>query len=96
MVGLHAGRYTLDSIIFFCSGNLIRVRLVGMEFIVINSEKTARALLDQRSTIYSDRPVTPTSKLYIPFQQESLDCSSRLVTAMASNGTRSCCPMDQN
>ncbi|OJA17912.1 hypothetical protein AZE42_09236 [Rhizopogon vesiculosus] len=45
-------------------GNLIRVRLIGMEFIIINSEKTARALLDQRSTIYSSRPVVPTSKFY--------------------------------
>ncbi|OJA10149.1 hypothetical protein AZE42_10029 [Rhizopogon vesiculosus] len=47
-------------------GHLIRVRLIGMEFIVVNSEKTARALLDQRSAVYSDRPqvVHVAHKLY--------------------------------
>lgn len=37
---------------------------MGQEFVVINSEKTARALLDQRSAIYSDRPILPTRKFY--------------------------------
>lgn len=45
-------------------GDLVRVRLMGQEFVIINSEKTARALLDQRSAIYSDRPVLSTRKFY--------------------------------
>ncbi|KAG1747528.1 cytochrome P450 [Suillus occidentalis] len=45
-------------------GDLIRVRLMGQEFVIINSEKIARALLDQRSAIYSDRPVLSTRKFY--------------------------------
>ncbi|KAI9566820.1 cytochrome P450 [Boletus coccyginus] len=38
-------------------GDLLHVRLLGQSFIILNSEKTARALLDQRSSLYSDRPV---------------------------------------
>ncbi|KAG1751639.1 cytochrome P450 [Suillus paluster] len=45
-------------------GDLIRVRVMGIELIVINSEKTARAMVDQRSAVYSDRPVLPTNKFY--------------------------------
>ncbi|KAG1742522.1 cytochrome P450 [Suillus lakei] len=45
-------------------GDLIRVRLMGQEFVVISSEKIARALLDQRSAIYSDRPILPVGKFY--------------------------------
>lgn len=45
-------------------GDLVRVRVMGMELVVINSENTARALLDQRSAVYSDRPVLPTNKFY--------------------------------
>ncbi|KIJ62887.1 hypothetical protein HYDPIDRAFT_30029 [Hydnomerulius pinastri MD-312] len=45
-------------------GDLLYVRLLGHDFIVLNSEKVARALLDQRSTIYSDRPYIPTNTLF--------------------------------
>ncbi|KAG1892239.1 cytochrome P450 [Suillus subluteus] len=46
-------------------GNLIRVRLMGQEMVIINSEKTARALLDQRSAVYSDRPsILPVRKFF--------------------------------
>ncbi|KAG1815622.1 cytochrome P450 [Suillus subaureus] len=46
-------------------GDLIRVRLMGQEIVVINSEKTARALLDQRSAVYSDRPsILPARKFF--------------------------------
>ncbi|KAF8552057.1 cytochrome P450, partial [Imleria badia] len=37
-------------------GDLIHVRLLGQSFVVLNSEKIARALVDQRSALYSDRP----------------------------------------
>ncbi|KAG1729472.1 hypothetical protein EDB19DRAFT_907368 [Suillus lakei] len=37
---------------------------MGQEFVVINSEKTVRALLDQRSAVYSDRPILPARKFY--------------------------------
>ncbi|KAI6039877.1 cytochrome P450 [Pisolithus marmoratus] len=39
-------------------GDLFYMRLLGQDFIVLNSEKIARELLDQRSSIYSDRPVS--------------------------------------
>ncbi|KAG2150439.1 cytochrome P450 [Suillus clintonianus] len=45
-------------------GDFFRVRLMGLEVVVVNSEKTARAMLDQRSIIYSDRPVLATNKFY--------------------------------
>ncbi|KAI6039873.1 cytochrome P450 [Pisolithus marmoratus] len=45
-------------------GDLLYVRLLGQNFIVLNSEKIARRLLDQRSSIYSDRPVLPTNSLF--------------------------------
>jgi hypothetical protein len=48
------------------AGDLLYVRLLGQDFVVLNSEKVARALLDQRSTLYSDRPVIPTHTLYDP------------------------------
>lgn len=45
-------------------GDLLYVRLLGQNFIVLNSEKIARKLIDQRSSIYSDRPVIPTNSLF--------------------------------
>ncbi|KAG1738392.1 cytochrome P450 [Suillus paluster] len=45
-------------------GDLIYFRLLGLDFIVVNSEKVARALMDQRSAIYSDRPFIATKKLF--------------------------------
>lgn len=45
-------------------GDLLYVHLLGQNFIVLNSEKVARKLLDQRSSIYSDRPVIPTNSLF--------------------------------
>ncbi|KAG1843825.1 cytochrome P450 [Suillus subalutaceus] len=45
-------------------GDLIYFRLLGFDFIVVNSEKVARALMDQRSAIYSDRPFIATNKLF--------------------------------
>ncbi|KAI6155470.1 cytochrome P450 [Pisolithus tinctorius] len=45
-------------------GDLLYVRLLGQNFIILNSENIARKLLDQRSSIYSDRPVIPTNTLF--------------------------------
>ncbi|KIK97017.1 hypothetical protein PAXRUDRAFT_137193 [Paxillus rubicundulus Ve08.2h10] len=54
-------------------GEIIYVRLLGLNFIVLNSEKVARALLDQRSTVYSDRPQTPVHEMFgIGFNTVSL------------------------
>ncbi|KAG2126528.1 cytochrome P450 [Suillus clintonianus] len=41
-------------------GDLVFVRLLDQEVVVINSEHVARALLDKRSRIYSDRPYLAT------------------------------------
>jgi cytochrome P450 len=40
-------------------GKIISLRALGKTIIVINDYKTAVTLLDQRSSIYSDRPVLP-------------------------------------
>ncbi|KIJ66834.1 hypothetical protein HYDPIDRAFT_85958 [Hydnomerulius pinastri MD-312] len=45
-------------------GDLVYSSFFSQEIIVINSEKVARALLDQRSNIYSDRPELPTNLLF--------------------------------
>ncbi|KAG2141287.1 cytochrome P450 [Suillus clintonianus] len=45
-------------------GKIIHSRLLGIDFIIINSEAIARELLDKRSAIYSDRPVIRTNELY--------------------------------
>jgi len=37
-------------------GDLIFVRILDQDMIVINSQHVAEALLDKRSRIYSDRP----------------------------------------
>ncbi|KAG2100141.1 cytochrome P450 [Suillus discolor] len=41
-------------------GDLFFVRLLGQKVVVINSEHVAKALLDKRSRIYSDRPYIAT------------------------------------
>ncbi|KAG2100143.1 cytochrome P450 [Suillus discolor] len=41
-------------------GDLFFVRLLGQEVVVINSQHVAKALLDKRSRIYSDRPYIAT------------------------------------
>ncbi|KAF9243542.1 cytochrome P450 [Melanogaster broomeanus] len=45
-------------------GDLVYSSFFTQEIIVINSEKVARTLLDQRSNIYSDRPELPTNILF--------------------------------
>jgi hypothetical protein len=45
-------------------GDLVYTSFFNQEIIVINSEKVARALLEQRSNIYSDRPEIPTNALF--------------------------------
>ncbi|KAG1887793.1 cytochrome P450 [Suillus subluteus] len=44
-------------------GKIIHSRVLGIDFIIINSETIARELLDKRSANYSSRPVIPTNKL---------------------------------
>ena len=45
------------------AGNLVYSRLLGKDIIVINSEKIARDLLEDRSRNYSDRPYFITNDL---------------------------------
>jgi len=44
-------------------GEIVSCTLLGQTYIIINSERAAKALLEQRSNIYSDRPVIRTSTL---------------------------------
>ncbi|KIJ19070.1 hypothetical protein PAXINDRAFT_128376 [Paxillus involutus ATCC 200175] len=45
-------------------GPLVHVRLLGKDVIIINSEEVARALLDERSSVYSDRPHFVTNEFF--------------------------------
>ncbi|KAF8135085.1 cytochrome P450 [Boletus edulis] len=45
-------------------GEIVSCKLLGQTYIIINSERVAKALLDQRSSIYSDRPVIKTSEAF--------------------------------
>ncbi|KIJ69607.1 hypothetical protein HYDPIDRAFT_106240 [Hydnomerulius pinastri MD-312] len=45
-------------------GDIFQMRIFSQNTIVINSEKIAKALLDQRSGIYSDRPYLATREPY--------------------------------
>ncbi|KAG2060511.1 cytochrome P450 [Suillus hirtellus] len=45
-------------------GDLLFVRLLGQEVVVINSQHVAEALLDKRARIYCDRPYLATLKPY--------------------------------
>lgn len=44
-------------------GEIVSCNLLGQTYIIINSKRVAKALLEQRSNIYSDRPVIQTSAL---------------------------------
>ncbi|KAH7929834.1 cytochrome P450 [Leucogyrophana mollusca] len=46
------------------AGDIVYSRLLGQNFVIINSEKVAKALMDQRSATYSERPVIATNKLF--------------------------------
>ena len=55
-------------------GDLLHSRLLGKDIIIINSEKVARDLLENRSTNYSDRPYLITNELSVFVQ--ALYCQS--------------------
>ncbi|KAG2028363.1 hypothetical protein BDR03DRAFT_1027548 [Suillus americanus] len=46
------------------SGDLVFVRILDEEVIVVNSQHIAEALLDKHSRIYSDRPYLATLEPY--------------------------------
>ncbi|KAI6042050.1 cytochrome P450 [Pisolithus marmoratus] len=45
-------------------GDLTYSQVLGKEYIIVRSEKVAHELLDQRSSIYSDRPRVPSIELF--------------------------------
>jgi len=45
-------------------GNLVFVRILDQEVVVINDQNVAQDLLDKRSRIYSDRPYLATLEPY--------------------------------
>ncbi|KAG1735609.1 cytochrome P450 [Suillus paluster] len=45
-------------------GDIVYTRFLGLHFVVINSEKVARAIVDKRSAIYSDRPHNATNEYF--------------------------------
>lgn len=45
-------------------GDVVYFKIFGQDFVVVNSEETARLLADKRSTIYSDRPHSPVYSLF--------------------------------
>ena len=55
--------------LIFVPGELLYLRLLNQEVIIINSEEVAKDLLERRSSNYSDRPriVCMTNDLWVPF-----------------------------
>jgi hypothetical protein len=47
------------------SGDLIFLRILDEQMVVVNSQPIAEALLDKRSRIYSDRPYLATLEPYV-------------------------------
>ncbi|KAI6024702.1 hypothetical protein PISMIDRAFT_10470 [Pisolithus microcarpus 441] len=45
-------------------GDIVYSRMFGQDVIIVNSERMARLLADQRSSIYSDRPHSPIYRLF--------------------------------
>ncbi|KIK24046.1 hypothetical protein PISMIDRAFT_678527 [Pisolithus microcarpus 441] len=45
-------------------GDIVYSRIFGQDIVIVNSERTARLLADQRSSIYSDRPHSPIYRLF--------------------------------
>ncbi|KAG6331183.1 hypothetical protein ID866_7904 [Astraeus odoratus] len=45
-------------------GDIVYSHIFGQDFIIVNSEDTARLLADKRSRIYSDRPPSPVYRLF--------------------------------
>ncbi|KAL4072598.1 cytochrome P450 [Scleroderma yunnanense] len=45
-------------------GDIVYSRTLGQDFVVVNSERIARLLADQRSSIYSDRPHSPLYRIF--------------------------------
>lgn len=50
---------------YILAGDLIYSRLLGKDIIVLNSEKIAKELLQNRSGNYSDRPYLITNELSV-------------------------------
>ena len=46
-------------------GGLVYTKLLGKDFIIINSVKVAHDLLEKRSAIYSERPYLPANELCV-------------------------------
>ncbi|KIM68462.1 hypothetical protein SCLCIDRAFT_105429 [Scleroderma citrinum Foug A] len=45
-------------------GDVVYSRTLGQDFVIVNSERIARILADQRSSNYSDRPPSPIYRIY--------------------------------
>jgi hypothetical protein len=50
---------------FRVPGDVVYARILGQHFVLINSEKVGRAIVNKRSAIYSDRPSVATSEEYV-------------------------------
>lgn len=69
-------KVSADMMLIVLSGDLFFVRILDQKVVVINSQRVARALLHNRSRIYSDRPylatVEPCVSLFVCFFVESV------------------------
>lgn len=56
-------------------GDIVYLNILGKSIVLLNSERVANDLLDQRSTIYSDRPSLPFFDMLVyPFSFPHLQC----------------------
>ena len=53
------------------AGDIVHSRLFGKDIIILNSEKIAQDLLENRSGNYSDRPYIITNEMLVPFSNHT-------------------------
>jgi hypothetical protein len=47
------------------AGDILSFRVFGRVIVVLNSVQTSKDLLERRADIYSDRPVLPSTEMYV-------------------------------
>ena len=50
-------RFNLGPLRRLCLGGIVYVNVLGQHIVILNSAKQAKSMLDNKSSIYSDRPV---------------------------------------
>ena len=68
MVGSLA-HFSSYSLIIFCLGDIVHLEAAGRDIVILSSPQLVHDLLNQRSGIYSDRPIVPFAGELVGFGQ---------------------------